>query len=98
MCRSTIQLGPWWPTSGKGVSSALRVAAAGRFLNAPQLADMENMMARLSSFLHERTEGGKYATMFTLLTRRPFAHNAGHCAPSCSPRRHEYLEATPRSV
>jgi len=91
--------------SGKGVSSALLASLLqGAFLNVSHSsADMESMMARLSNFLHERTEGGKYATMFYALLDRAGRLrycNAGHCAPIVlsASGAYEYLEATAMPV
>ena len=91
--------------SGKGVSSALLASLLqGAFLNVSHSAtDMENMMARLSNFMHERTEGGKYATIFYALLDRSGRLrycNAGHCAPIVLSANgaHEYLESTAMPV
>ncbi len=72
--------------SGKGVSSALLAGLLqGVFLMAsadPQ--DVEGMLARLNTFLLERTRGEKYATVFycTLNASGLLSYaNAGHCAP-----------------
>jgi sigma-B regulation protein RsbU (phosphoserine phosphatase) len=91
--------------SGKGVSSALLASLLqGAFLTA---TDSSALMAQkvkgLNRFLYERTEGGKYATIFySLLDRggRLRYINAGQCAPvRISPDgRYEYLETTAMPV
>ncbi|HEY3594416.1 MAG TPA: SpoIIE family protein phosphatase, partial [Polyangiaceae bacterium] len=71
--------------SGKGVSSALLASfLQGAFLSASSTTDIPEVLSRINTFLSDRAEHGKYATMFYskldssgLLT---FA-NAGHCAP-----------------
>ena len=72
--------------SGKGVSSALLAGLLqGAFvMSRGTPADIEPMMARLNSFLLERTQGEKYATIFycTLDSAGKLSYaNAGHCAP-----------------
>lgn len=91
--------------SGKGVSSALLASLLqGAFLAAPKEADlMATQVQRISRFLNERTEGGKYATVFYgLLDRggRLCYINAGQCAPILLSHdgRYEYLEATSMPV
>ena len=87
--------------SGKGVSSALLASLLqGAFLNIfHNRAEMQGMMMRLNRFLHERTEGGKYATLFYAMlerTGRMRYCNAGHCEPIVltAGGAYEYLEAT----
>lgn len=72
--------------SGKGVSSALLAALLqGAFFlasDAPEL--IEKMMASINSFLLDRTQGEKYATMFYCAIGKSGMmtwSNAGHCAP-----------------
>src|SRR4051794_18251751 len=69
--------------SGKGVSSALLAALLqGSFLTAS--GDLAAQMSRLNSFLYERTEGEKYATVFCCLLARDGTLtwvNAGHVTP-----------------
>jgi serine phosphatase RsbU (regulator of sigma subunit) len=91
--------------SGKGVSSALLASLLqGAFLTATDSSElMVKRVGGLNRFLHERTEGGKYATIFySLLDRdgRLRYINAGQCAPIViSPDgRYEYLEATAMPV
>jgi sigma-B regulation protein RsbU (phosphoserine phosphatase) len=72
--------------SGKGVSSALLASLLqGTFLMCSgDPADIEAILARLNSFLLERTRGEKYATMFycTLDASGLLSYsNAGHPAP-----------------
>jgi len=92
--------------AGKGVSSALLAsllqgAFLASILGTSEL--MEKMMQRLNQFLSERTEGGKYATVFysMLDSDGRFRYiNAGHCAPiviSCDGK-FEYLETTAMPV
>lgn len=71
--------------SGKGVSSALLASfLQGAFLSASTTTDIGDVLARINSFLCDRAEHGKYATMFysklDVSGRLTFA-NAGHCAP-----------------
>ncbi len=87
--------------SGKGVSSALLASLLqGAFLTASDNPDqMSGQVQRINRFLHERTEGGKYATMFhCLLDRGGQLHyiNAGQCAPILLSKdgRYEYLDTT----
>ena len=72
--------------SGKGVSSALLASLLqGAFLLAKSGSDeMQRMMQGINSYLLERTEGEKYATVFfSMLTSdgRLTWINAGHCPP-----------------
>ena len=87
--------------SGKGVSSALLASLLqGAFLTVSENPElMSRKLDRISQFLNERTEGGKYATIFYCLlhrTGRLRYINAGHCAPLLisSGGQYEYLEAT----
>ncbi len=87
--------------SGKGVSSALLASLLqGAFLTASDASDqMAPQVQRINRFLNERTEGGKYATIFyCLLDRDGSLHyiNAGQCAPILLSRdgRWEYLATT----
>src|SRR5436189_274524 len=87
--------------SGKGVSSALLASLLqGAFLTVSENPElMSRKLDRISQFLNERTEGGKYATIFYCLlhrTGRLRYINAGHCAPPLisSGGQYEYLEAT----
>ncbi len=91
--------------SGKGVSSALLASLLqGAFLTASDdSGQMVKQMQRISRFLNERTEGGKYATIFyCLLDRSGLLRyiNAGQCAPILLSRdgRYEYLEPTSMPV
>jgi sigma-B regulation protein RsbU (phosphoserine phosphatase) len=91
--------------SGKGVSSALLASLLqGAFLTATDSSElMAKRVGGLNRFLHERTEGGKYATIFYSLLERDgrFRYiNAGQCAPIViSPDgRYEYLETTAMPV
>jgi len=91
--------------SGKGVSSALLASLLqGAFLTATDSSElMVNRVKGLNRFLFERTEGGKYATIFySLLDQggRLRYINAGQCAPILiSPDgRYEYLETTATPV
>jgi serine phosphatase RsbU (regulator of sigma subunit) len=91
--------------SGKGVSSALLASLLqGAFLTAAEgSAAMADKVAHINRFLHERTEGGKYATIFYCLLDRAGRLryiNAGHCAPILISQdgRHEYLETTAMPV
>ncbi len=87
--------------SGKGVSSALLASLLqGAFLapseGSPAMADK---VAHINRFLYERTDGGKYATIFYCLLDRAGRLryiNAGHCAPILLSRdgRYQYLETT----
>jgi serine phosphatase RsbU (regulator of sigma subunit)/pSer/pThr/pTyr-binding forkhead associated (FHA) protein len=71
--------------SGKGVSSALLAGfLQGAFLTASSTAHIPEVMSRINTFLSDRAEHGKYATMFYSMVnvsgRLSYA-NAGHCAP-----------------
>ncbi|MGA2712100.1 MAG: SpoIIE family protein phosphatase [Bryobacteraceae bacterium] len=71
--------------SGKGVSSALLASfLQGAFLGASCTTDIPEVLARINTFLSDRAEHGKYATMFysklDSAGRLTYA-NAGHCAP-----------------
>jgi serine phosphatase RsbU (regulator of sigma subunit)/pSer/pThr/pTyr-binding forkhead associated (FHA) protein len=71
--------------SGKGVSSALLAGfLQGAFLTASSIAHIPEVMSRINTFLSDRAEHGKYATMFYSMLndsgRLSYA-NAGHCAP-----------------
>ncbi|HET9319014.1 MAG TPA: SpoIIE family protein phosphatase [Bryobacteraceae bacterium] len=87
--------------SGKGVSSALLASLLqGAFLTASEgSAAMSDKVAHINRFLYDRTDGGKYATIFYCLLDRAGRLryiNAGHCAPILLSRdgRYEYLETT----
>jgi sigma-B regulation protein RsbU (phosphoserine phosphatase) len=91
--------------SGKGVSSALLASLLqGAFLTTTDSSElMVKQMHRLNRFLNERTQGGKYATIFDCLLDRGGRLryiNAGHCAPILISvdGRHEYLEPTAMPV
>ncbi len=91
--------------SGKGVSSALLASLLqGVFLDVSEsTALMQEKMERVNRFLSERTEGGKYATIFYgLLDKlgRLRYINAGHCAPIIVPPEDplSYLETTAMPV
>jgi sigma-B regulation protein RsbU (phosphoserine phosphatase) len=91
--------------SGKGVSSALLASLLqGAFLTASDQPDqMVKQVQRISRFLNERTDGGKYATIFYCLldcAGRLTYINAGQCAPILISHdgRFEYLEATSMPV
>ncbi|HWF11194.1 MAG TPA: SpoIIE family protein phosphatase [Bryobacteraceae bacterium] len=71
--------------SGKGVSSALLASfLQGVFLSASATTDIPEVLSRINTFLNDRAEHGKYATMFYSKLdssgRLTYA-NAGHCAP-----------------
>jgi serine phosphatase RsbU (regulator of sigma subunit) len=71
--------------SGKGVSSALLASfLQGAFLSASSTTDIPEVLSRINTFLNDRAEHGKYATMFYSKLdssgRLTYA-NAGHCAP-----------------
>jgi serine phosphatase RsbU (regulator of sigma subunit)/pSer/pThr/pTyr-binding forkhead associated (FHA) protein len=71
--------------SGKGVSSALLASfLQGAFLSASSTTDIPEVLSRINTFLSDRAEHGKYATMFysklDSAGRLTYA-NAGHCAP-----------------
>ncbi len=69
--------------SGKGVSSALLAALLqGSFLTGS--GEIAAQMSRINSFLYERTEGEKYATVFYCILKRDGTlmwSNAGHVKP-----------------
>lgn len=71
--------------SGKGVSSALLASfLQGAFLSASSTTDIPEVLARINSFLSDRSEHGKYATMFysKLESSGQLTYvNAGHCPP-----------------
>jgi sigma-B regulation protein RsbU (phosphoserine phosphatase) len=71
--------------SGKGVSSALLASfLQGAFLSASSTTDILEVLSRINTFLNDRAEHGKYATMFYSkleATGRLTYSNAGHCAP-----------------
>jgi len=71
--------------SGKGVSSALLASfLQGAFLSASSTTDIPGVLARINTFLNDRSEHGKYATMFYSKldsAGRLTYSNAGHCAP-----------------
>jgi serine phosphatase RsbU (regulator of sigma subunit) len=71
--------------SGKGVSSALLASfLQGAFLGASCTTDIPEVLARINTFLNDRAEHGKYATMFysKLDAEGHLTYaNAGHCAP-----------------
>jgi serine phosphatase RsbU (regulator of sigma subunit) len=69
--------------SGKGVSSALLASfLQGAFLSASSTTDIPEVLSRINTFLSDRSEHGKYATMFysklDSAGRLTYA-NAGHC-------------------
>jgi phosphoserine phosphatase RsbU/P len=69
--------------SGKGVSSALLASfLQGAFLSASANTDIPEVLSRINTFLNDRAEHGKYATMFYSKLdssgRLTYA-NAGHC-------------------
>jgi serine phosphatase RsbU (regulator of sigma subunit)/pSer/pThr/pTyr-binding forkhead associated (FHA) protein len=71
--------------SGKGVSSALLASfLQGAFLSASSTTDIPEVLSRINTFLNDRAEHGKYATMFysklDSAGRLTYA-NAGHCPP-----------------
>ena len=69
--------------SGKGVSSALLAALLqGAFLLASESLEMDQMMSRVNLFLHERTEGEKYATVFYCTVERGGRLRLGERGPS----------------
>lgn len=90
--------------SGKGVSSALLASfLQGAFLSATSATDISEVLERINAFLSDRSEHGKYATMFYSRLdssgRLTYA-NAGHC-PALLVRRSgeiEKLEATAMPV
>jgi phosphoserine phosphatase RsbU/P len=70
--------------AGKGVSSALMASfLQGAFLGASLGPRIPDVLARINEFMSERTEHGKYATIFYATLDRAgrldYA-NAGHCA------------------
>ena len=90
--------------SGKGVSSALLASfLQGAFLSASSTTDIPEVLGRINTFLSDRAEHGKYATMFysklDAAGRLTYA-NAGHCAPLLVRRSGtmEKLEATSMPV
>lgn len=90
--------------SGKGVSSALLASfLQGAFLSASSTTDISEVLARTNTFLSDRAEHGKYATMFYSKldsTGRLSYANAGHC-PALLVRRSgaiEQLDATAMPV
>ena len=90
--------------SGKGVSSALLASfLQGAFLSASPATDIPEVLSRINTFLNDRAEHGKYATMFYSKLdssgRLTYA-NAGHCAPLLVRRAGEIekLEATSMPV
>src|SRR5665213_1014710 len=71
--------------AGKGVSSALLASfLQGAFLSAAGARNIPEILSRINSFMAERAEHGKYATVFFASVdargRLVYA-NAGHCAP-----------------
>lgn len=87
--------------AGKGVSSALLASLLqGAFLTLSDHPEaLAATMSRINEILYERTEGGKFATIFAALcdaTGRFSYINAGHCAPIVvrSGETLEYLEST----
>lgn len=71
--------------SGKGVSSALLASfLQGVFLGAAGGLDIPEVLGRINTFMTERGEHGKYATLFYADIRESGEmtwSNAGHCAP-----------------
>ena len=91
--------------SGKGVSSALLASLLqGALLTVSRAAKrLEVRIQRLNRYLHERTQGEKYATMlYGMLDKNGgFEYvNAGHCSPVLvSPDgKYEYLDTTSMPV
>ncbi len=87
--------------AGKGVSSALLASLLqGAFLTvSDQPETLAAIMSRINEILYERTEGGKFATVFAALCHAGgrFSYiNAGHCAPMVlrPGETIEYLETT----
>ena len=87
--------------AGKGVSSALLASLLqGAFLTLPDRPEaLASTMSRINEILYERTEGGKFATVFAALCDDAgrFSYiNAGHCAPIVvrTGESLEYLEPT----
>jgi phosphoserine phosphatase RsbU/P len=85
--------------SGKGVSSALVASLLqGAFLTFGE-GPMDDKMRRVNRLLTDRTEDGKYATIFYSVIERTGIMryiNAGHCAPLLISRgeKVQYLETT----
>jgi phosphoserine phosphatase RsbU/P len=85
--------------SGKGVSSALVASLLqGAFLTFEE-GPMDDNMRRINRLLTERTEDGKYATIFYAAIERSGIMryiNAGHCAPLLVSHgeKTQYLETT----
>jgi serine phosphatase RsbU (regulator of sigma subunit) len=83
--------GDWWTVvmadvSGKGMGSALLASLLqGAFLLAPtDEHGIRAMLDRINSYLYERTEGEKYATVFYAALHRSgkmLWSNAAHCPP-----------------
>jgi serine phosphatase RsbU (regulator of sigma subunit) len=83
--------GDWWTmvvadVSGKGIGSALMASLLqGAFLHAPiDEASIRAMLSRINTYLYERTEGEKYATVFYAALHksgRLLWSNAAHCPP-----------------
>ena len=83
--------GDWWTmvvadVSGKGIGSALLASLLqGAFLHAPVDApSISAMLGRINTYLYDRTEGEKYATVFYAAvhrTGRILWSNAAHCPP-----------------
>ncbi len=83
--------GEWWTlvvadVSGKGIGSALLASLLqGAFLHAPiDAPSIAAMLARINTYLYERTEGEKYATLFYAALHRSgrmLWSNAAHCPP-----------------
>jgi serine phosphatase RsbU (regulator of sigma subunit) len=71
--------------SGKGVSSALLASfLQGAFLSASVNSDIGDVLSRLNTFLSDRADHGKYATLFysKLDSSGKLTYaNAGHCPP-----------------
>jgi phosphoserine phosphatase RsbU/P len=86
--------------AGKGVSSALLASfLQGAFLSASCTTDIPEVLSRINTFLNDRAEFGKYATMFysKLDDAGHLSYaNAGHCAVLLVRKggRIEKLEAT----
>ena len=71
--------------AGKGVSSALLASfLQGAFLSAAGGQNIPDVLSRINTFLADRAENGKYATIFFASLSKDgkltYA-NAGHCAP-----------------
>jgi len=71
--------------AGKGVSSALLASfLQGAFLSAAGGQNIPDVLSRINTFLADRAENGKYATIFFASLCRDGKltySNAGHCAP-----------------